>query len=277
MNQYADPSVLVDTTWVANHLDDPQVRIIDIHLDPAPYEAGHIPGALFWNGMATLLHDDWRANLDEGAIGALLGESGISKDTTIVAYSDHAAAAPWLFWFLKTMGHDDVRVLNGGRKKWVAKGRRLTTDLPGVSPVAYTAKSPDPTRRAFLDQVQAAVGHNDQVLIDVRKPEEWRGEIFMLEPPQGTERGGHIPGAVHLYYEETLNDDGTFKSVEDLTSLFGGLGITADKKAITYCAVGMRAAQMWFVLKHLLGFPEVLNYDGSWNEWGRLADTSIEV
>ena len=240
MTHYANPEVLVETQWLAEHLNDSQVRLLDVHIDPATYEVGHIPGAVFWNGLTTLLQSDYRVNFDTAAVEELFAQSGIANDTTVIVYSDQTAVAPWVFWFLKTVGHKDVRVLNGGRTKWVAEGRPLTTDVPSFSPTSYTAQAPEPSRRALLEQAQAAVGQGDQVLIDVRTPEEYRGEIFLLEPPQDTERAGHIPGAVHLYYEAAMNEDGTFKSADELAALYADRGITADKQAITYCAVGIR-------------------------------------
>lgn len=277
MKTYAHPEVLVDTAWLAEHLDEPSLRVIDVGLEPGAYQAGHIPGAVFWPGLTTLLGSDYRTNFESRAVETLLGQSGVSNESTVVAYSDHPALAPWVFWFLKTVGHTDVRVLDGGRAKWAAERRPLTTEVPDHAEVSYTGQAPAPARRAFLDQVRAAADDDESVLLDVRTPEEYRGEIFMVDPPQGTERGGHIPGSVHLYYETALNQDGTFKSVEELTGLYTAHGIESGKSLITYCAVGMRSAHTWFVLSQLLGWPTVTSYDGSWNEWGRLSDTPIEV
>ena len=201
MGQYANPGALVETSWLAAHLEDPGLRVVDVHIDPTPYEQGHIPGAVFWNGLTTLLRPDYRVNFDASAIEALLGQAGITNDSTVVVYSDHTALAPWVYWFLKTIGHDDVHVLNGGRAKWVAENRPLATEVPEVTPTSYTSRAPDPARRVLLDQVRKAVGDDGFVLVDVRAAEEYRGELFMLEPPQGTERAGHIPGATPRFYE----------------------------------------------------------------------------
>jgi thiosulfate/3-mercaptopyruvate sulfurtransferase len=210
-------------------------------------------------------------------VEGLLSRSGIVNDTTIIVYSDHPAIAPWVLWYVKVFGHSDVRVLNGGRKKWLAEGRPLTTDLPVIAATSYTAKDPDPNFRALQEQVRAAMDQRDRVLVDVRTPQEYRGEWFMLEPPKGAERAGHIPGAVHLYYEAALNADGTFRAADELSAIYGNRSITPDREAITYCAIGIRSAHTWFVLQYLLGFPQVRSYDGSWNEWGRLPDTPVEV
>ena len=278
MTRHANPDALVTTEWLAEHLDDPQVRLLDIGLGPSSYADGHIPGAISWDGFATLLGEGSAQNLDASAMATLLGQSGISNDSTIVVHADHNAVAPWVFWFLKTVGHDDVRVLDGGRAKWVAEGRPLTTDVPNIDPTSYAAASLEPSERAYIDQVRAAVGSNNQVLVDVRTPEEYRGEIFLqgLPSSDGSERAGHIPGAVHLYYEEALNEDGTFKPADELAALYANHGITPDKQAITYCAIGIRSAHTWFVLSELLGYPDVRSYDRSWNEWGRLPDTPVE-
>ena len=277
MGQFAHPEVLVDPTWLADRLDDDQVRVIEIDLEAGPYEEGHIPGAVFWPAQTTLVGPDYRTNFDVAAASELLGRSGIGNDSTVVAYSERHSLGPWVFWYLKTMGHADVRVLDGGRRRWLAEGRPLTTLVPDVVPVGYVAGTPERSRQADLDRVLAAVDDDRVVLLDVRTDEEWRGEDFMLGPPQPGERAGHIPGAVHLYYEEALNPDGTFKAVEELTALYRAHGVTPDKETITYCAVGMRSAHTWFVLSELLGWRHVTSYDGSWNQWGRLPDTPVQT
>lgn len=273
---YAHPEALVDTAWVAARLNDPRVRIVDVHADPTPYRSGHIPGAVFWNARETLLKPDWSMNFDRQAVEDLCGRSGIANDTTVVVCSDHSAMAPWTFWFLRSVGHADVRVLDGGRRKWVADGHPLTSEEPAVPPATWRARDPDPALRALQDDVRAAVGSRDRVLLDVRTPEEYRGELFLLEPPQGTERAGHMPGATHLYYEAALDEDGTFKSADELAALYASRGVSADKETITYCAVGIRSAHTWFVLTQLLGYPRVRSFDASWNLWGRLPDTPVE-
>jgi thiosulfate/3-mercaptopyruvate sulfurtransferase len=267
--------VLVDPSWLAARLGDPGLRLIEVHLEPGPYDEGHIAGALSWPALTTILGPDYRTRFDPAEAGELLGRSGIAEDTTVVVYSDHPALAPWVLWYLETFGHHDVRVLEGGRRRWVAEGHPLTTEVPRVDAVERTVAPPDPSRRALLDRVRAAVEDPGTVLLDVRTPEEWRGETFLIAPPGPGERGGHIPGATHLYYEEAMNDDGTFKGDDELTALFAAHGITPDRELITYCAVGMRSAHAWFVLSRLLGWERVRSYDGSWNEWGRLPDTPI--
>jgi len=276
MTNYAHPEVLVDTQWVADHLNDPKVRILEVGIDSTAYNAGHIPGALYWSGVGTGLQPDFRTVVDKAAVEALCARSGIANDTMVVAYGEFVAFGAWVYWYLKMFGHRDVRVLNGSRKKWVDEGRPLSTEAPTIPATTYVAHSPNFSARALQSDVRAAVGSPGKVLIDTRRPEEYRGELFMMEPPKDNERGGHIPGATYLYYEDALNANGTFKSRADLAALYESKGITPQKDTITYCAVGIRAAHTWFVLTQLLGYPQVRSYDGSWNEWGRLADTPIE-
>ncbi len=273
---YAHPEVLVDTQWVVDHLSDPNVRIIEAAMNPELYNSGHIPGAVFWNMIIDLLLSDYRTNFDPTAWEKLLSRSGITNNTTVITYSDFPALEVSLFWLFKIFGHRDVRVLNGGRRKWVAEGRPLTTTLPTIVPTHYKIQASDPSSRIFWNEVRESIGKENSVLVDVRTPQEYSGEWFIIRPPQGKEQGGHISGAVHVCYDLALNDDGTFKSFEDLQALYSSKGITPDNNVITYCAVGARSAHTWFVLKYLLGYPNVQNYDGSWTEWSQLPNMPIE-
>ena len=276
MTDYAHPEALVNPRWVAEHVSHPGVRIVDAHYDPAAYKTGHIPGAVSWSAIGTLLTADWQVNFARESVEGLCGRSGIGNDTTVVVYSDHNAIAPWVFWFLRSVGHADVRVLDGGSKRWVADGHALTTDVPDVAATHYTAREPDPAARALLDRVRAAIGREDCVLLDVRSAEEYRGEVFLQAPPREGERAGHVPGAIHLDYAAALNADDTFRSPDELGTLYANRGVTANKETITYCAVGVRSAHTWFVLTQLLGYPRVRSFDGSWNLWSRLPDTPVE-
>ena len=294
MFQYAHPEVLVDTQWLLAHLNDPMVRVVEVagtppckggaccdrpaavNTSPEPYKDAHLPGAIFWNIFSDLLKPDLSMNLEPTAIEKLLSRSGISRNTAVIAYGSYPDTGAWLFWLLKTFGHDKVYVLNGGYQKWVAHGCPLTSELSNFAPTQYQAQSPDSRFRVLQAEVQASLGRNDCVLLDVRTFQEYRGEVFMLKPPEGAERGGHIPGAIHLEHTLTLNKDGTYKSAQELQTLYSSKGITGDKNIFPYCAIGGRSASTWFVLKYLLGYPNVRNYDGSWNEWSRLPHTPIE-
>jgi thiosulfate/3-mercaptopyruvate sulfurtransferase len=208
----------------------------------------------------------------------LLARTGIDNKTAIVLYGDNNNwFAAWAFWQLKIYGHDDVRIMDGGRKKWLAEGRELSTDKPSFARATYKAKAPDLSIRAFLPEVQKAVESRSAALVDVRSPQEFTGEI--LSPPglpETCQRGGHIPGAKSIPWAKACNDDGTFKSAADLKALYGGQGVTADKPVIAYCRIGERSSHTWFVLKYLLGFNNVKNYDGSWTEWGNLVGAAVE-
>ena len=276
MSQYAHPEVLVDTQWLMDHLNDPMMRLLEVDMSPEPYKDAHIPGAIFWSIFSDLLMPDLRMNLDPTAMEKLLSRSGISPDTTVIAYGSYPGTGAWIFWLLQLFGHQKVRVLNGGHQKWVAEGRPVTSDLSNFPPTSYQTTAPNPDLRVLQSEVQTSLAKTDCVLLDVRTAEEYCGEVFMMKPPEGSERGGHIPGAVHLEHTHTLNEDGTFKSADELQALYSSRGVTADKEVLPYCAIGGRSAYTWFVLKYLLGYPRVRNYDGSWNEWSRLPDSPIE-
>ncbi|MBD2694814.1 rhodanese-like domain-containing protein [Anabaena catenula] len=276
MSQYADPSALVDTQWLANHLNDSNVRILEVDMSSERYQNAHIPGAVFWNIFTDLLLPDLKMNLDPRAFERLMARSGITNDTTVIAYGSYTGTGAWIFWLLKVFGHENVLVLNGGYQKWKSEDRPLATELSTFSGTDYRAKTPDTHLRVLHNEVQASIGLCDCVLLDVRTHQEYCGEWFFNQPPKEGELTGHIPGAVHLEHLLTLNEDGTFKSFNELKNLYHSKGITADKEVFPYCAIGARSGYTWFVLKYLLGYPNVRSYDGSWFEWSRLPDVAIE-
>jgi thiosulfate/3-mercaptopyruvate sulfurtransferase len=268
---YAHPETLVSTQWLAEHLKDPQVRIVEIDLDSQAYDQGHIPGSIFWSAM-TQLSSNMSLNLDPESMANLLSESGITNEMTIITvHGDYTATAGCTFWLLKLLGHPDVRILNGGRRQWQQEGLPLTNEKTKIIPSNYQIASLDNTLRITTDEVKNFLGKSDRLLLDVRTPQEYRGEIYLQAPPQGDEIAGHIPGAVNIYYELAHNEDGTFKSASELQKIYSDLDFSGSRLIIPYCAVGGRSAHTWFILKYLLGYPEVKNYDGSWNEWSRLA------
>jgi len=272
------PSVLVTTDWVAEHATDAGVRVVEVDVDTTAYEQGHVPGAAGWNWTTQLCDTTVRDIVPASKLEELLGATGVDNQTTIVLYGDNNNwFAAWAFWQLKIYGHEDVRIMDGGRKKWLAEGRDLSTEAPAFERKPYTAGTPDMSLRAFLPEVQQAVKSNTASLVDVRSPQEFTGEI--LSPPglpETCQRGGHIPSAKSIPWGKNCNDDGTFKSFDDLTALYAAQGITADKPVIAYCRIGERSSLTWFALKHLLGFDNVRNYDGSWTEWGNLVGAPIE-
>jgi thiosulfate/3-mercaptopyruvate sulfurtransferase len=270
-NGYAHPEALVETSWVAEHLNDPKVRLVEVDVDTAAYDTGHISGAVGWNWQRDTQDTLVRDIPDEAALEALLGRSGIGNDTTIVLYGDNNNwFATYAFWLLKYYGHRDVRLMNGGRKKWLDEARPMTTELPQVEPEQYTARPPQNNLRALRPFVEETVANPGRALVDVRSPGEFSGEL--LAPPnlpqEGAQRGGHIPGAVNIPWVQAVAEDGTFKPYADLQELYGSQGITADKEIVAYCRIGERSSHTWFALHYLLGYPHVRNYDGSWTEWG---------
>jgi thiosulfate/3-mercaptopyruvate sulfurtransferase len=275
---YVHPEVLVETDWLAGKLKNPSIRIVEVDVDTAAYEIGHIPGALAWAWNTQLCDTLRRDILPKDQLEALLSKSGIKPETTIILYGDsNNWFAAWAFWQLKIYGHNDVRILNGGRKKWLAENRELDDKLPEYTQTQYKAKDPDVSLRAFLPQVQEAVKNHSASLVDVRSPQEFTGEI--LAPPglpETCQRGGHIPGARNVPWAKACNDDGSFKSYEELKALYQAEGVDASRPTIAYCRIGERSSHTWFVLKYLLGYPNVINYDGSWTEWGNLVGAPVE-
>jgi thiosulfate/3-mercaptopyruvate sulfurtransferase len=280
MAEYAHPEVLVDTAWVAEHLNDPNVRIVESNEDILLYDQGHIPGAIKIDWVADLNDHVVRDYLDREHFEQLLSAKGIGNDTTVVFYGDkNNWWATYALWVFKLYGHKDARIMNGGRAKWIAEGHDLTKEVPSYAPATYKApERDDSTIRAFRDQVREHIKKSGVALVDVRSPQEYSGErTHMPEYPQeGTLRGGHIPTAASIPWAQAVKEDSTFKSRADLEALYGGKGITPDKDVIAYCRIGERSSHTWFVLTYLLGYPKVRNYDGSWTEWGNGVGLPIE-
>jgi thiosulfate/3-mercaptopyruvate sulfurtransferase len=279
MAEYAHPEVLVSTQWVADHLNDPNVRLAEVDVDTSAYDQGHIVGAVGWNWQSQLQDNIRRDLTDKATLEKLLGQSGISNDTTIVLYGDNNNwFAAYAFWQLKYYEHKDVRLMNGGRKKWLEEKRPLTTDAPKIAPATYRAGGPDESIRARKEHVFALLEKKDAgQLVDVRSVDEFTGKI--IAPPgmsETAQRGGHIPGAANIPWSQAANEDGTFKSADQLKALYQGKGVTGQGETIAYCRIGERSSHTWFVLDYLLGYPNVKNYDGSWTEWGNLVGAPIE-
>ena len=270
--------VLVTTDWVAEHATDAGMRVVEVDVDTTAYDQGHVPGAAGWNWTTELCDTLVRDIVPAKKLEELLGKNGIDNKTAIVLYGDNNNwFAAWAFWQLKIYGHDDVRIMDGGRKKWLAEGRDLSTEVPAVQPKTYKAGAPDLSLRAFLPEVQRALAGKKASLVDVRSPAEFTGEI--LAPPglpETCQRGGHIPGAKSIPWGKNCNDDGTFKSFDELKALYAAQGILGDKPVIAYCRIGERSSLTWFAMKYLLGFQDVKNYDGSWTEWGNLVGAPVE-
>jgi thiosulfate/3-mercaptopyruvate sulfurtransferase len=252
--------------------------VIEVDVDTTAYDQGHVSGAAGWNWNTQLCDTVVRDIVQKKALEDLLGKTGVDNKTTIVLYGDNNNwFAAWAFWQLEIYGHDDLRIMDGGRKKWLAEGRDLSKDKPTFAVKTYRAKDPDLSLRAFLPEVQKVFGKPGTALVDVRSPQEFTGEI--LAPPglpETCQRGGHIPGAKNIPWGKNCNEDGTFKSLDELKSLYSAQGISSDKPVIAYCRIGERSSLTWFVLRHLLGFKNVKNYDGSWTEWGNLVGAPVE-
>ena len=275
---YAHPEVLVSTDWVAEHLDDPNVRIVESDEDVLLYDMGHIPGAINLDWHTDLQDQVKRDFLDKAGFEELLGKNGIGNDTTVVFYGDRNNwYATYAYWLFKYLGHRDARVMNGGRAKWEAEGRPMSRDVPSYSETTYTAQEPDERIRAYRDDVLQQVNSGAPALVDVRSVPEYTGEVLHMAgyAQEGAQRGGHVLGAQSIPWATAANEDGTFKSPEQLREIYGGKGITPDKNVIAYCRIGERSSHTWFVLRELLGYPDVRNYDGSWTEWGSMVGVPI--
>jgi thiosulfate/3-mercaptopyruvate sulfurtransferase len=277
---YNHPEVLVDTSWVNDHLKDSTVRIAEVDYDPtANYNLGHIPGAVLYDWRKDMNDPLARDILNRQKFEELLGLSGVTKDTTLVLYGDfNNWFAAFAFWIMKYYGVEKVVLMNGGRKKWIAEDRQMTRDTPSYPRTQFKASGPEEEIRTYMDYVKKSLNQPNKVLVDVRSPAEFTGEITAPPeyPNEHAQRGGHIPGAANIPWALAVKEDGTFKSAQDLSNLYQSKGVTADKEVITYCRIGERSSFTWFVLKYLLGYPNVKNYDGSWTEWGNMIRNPIQ-
>ncbi len=268
--------VLVTTDWVSQHGSDAGVKLVEVDVDTNAYDEGHIAGAIGFNWTSELQDQTRRDILSQADVENLLGEAGIGNDDTIILYGDNNNwFAAYAYWMLEMYGHKDLKLMDGGRKKWLDEGKPTTTDAAKAAKRTYKASGANLKLRAKQREVQDALGKS--AMVDVRSPAEFTGEI--LAPPglsETAQRGGHIPGAANVPWGQAVAEDGTFKPLDDLKALYGGKGVTADKDVIAYCRIGERSSHTWFVLKHLLDYANVRNYDGSWTEWGSMIDVPVE-
>ena len=277
-NGYAKP-VLVTTDWLAEHLSDDSVVVAEVDENPDLYDEGHITGAVKLHWRDDLQDPVERDLVDKPTFERLMSERGISNDSTLVLYGDkNNWFAAYAYWYLKIYGHEDVRILDGGRQKWADEGREFTAETPQPPQAEYKASERDESIRTYRDSVKEGIGEQSKALVDVRSPQEYTGEL--IAPPgyeqEGAQRAGHIPTAASIPWATAVRDDGTFKSADQLRELYEGKGVTPEKEVTAYCRIGERSAHTWFVLRELLGYATVKNYDGSWTEWGNLVDVPIE-
>jgi thiosulfate/3-mercaptopyruvate sulfurtransferase len=280
MSDYANPNVLVSTDWLDEHLGDPDVRVIEVDEDTSAYEKGHIKGAVGWNWTTDLHTQVGRDYLDQGGFADLLSAAGVGSDTTVVLYGgNNNWFAAYAYWLLKLRGFDEVKLLDGGRKKWELESRELVQDAPAYAASDHVLLGDErPQLRALRDEVIGKVGSSTG-FVDVRSPEEYRGEKLAPDhlPQEQSQVPGHIAGAANIPWVKAANDDGTFKSADELKALYEAEGITPDREVIAYCRIGERSSHTWFALQELLGYPNVKNYDGSWTEYGSLVGVPVEL
>jgi len=272
-------NVLVDADWAVEHLDDPNVRFVEVDVDTHAYDEGHIPGAVAWNWTSQLSDGVRRDIVSRDELTKLLRESGIDDGTTIVLYGDNNNwFAAWAYWQLRLFDVEGVKILDGGRKLWLAQGRPTSTDVPSHDPTGIRLSTADFSHRAFRDDVLRQV-ETGGALVDVRSPAEFSGELLAPAalPQEGAQRAGHVPGAANIPWATAVREDGTFKDLDELRVLYAAKGITEDRDVIAYCRIGERSSHTWFVLHELLGFQRVRNYDGSWTEYGSLVDVPVEI
>lgn len=279
MSTYADSSVLVSTDWVNENLANPKIKLVEVNVDPKVYDAGHIPGAVTFSWVTQLQDQLARDVISKDNFEKLVSSAGIKADDTVVIYGDNNNwFAAYGFWIFKLYGHKDVRLINGGRTKWLAESDKpLTPDKPSPTPTTYRVEAVNHALRAKLPDILAIVAANSHNLIDVRSPDEFSGKV--IAPPgmsETAQRAGHIPGAKSVPWSQTVNPDGTFKAADDLRTLYKAAGLIEDKPAVAYCRIGERSSHSWFVLKYLLGLKDVRNYDGSWTEYGNVVGVPIE-
>ena len=280
MTAYAHPEALVETDWLAEHSTDPNVRVFEVDVDTAAYEQGHVAGAIGLNWKTDLQQHPIRDLISKEQLETLLSRYGVLPNTTLALYGDNNNwFAAWFFWLLKYYGHQDVRLVNGGRVKWLAEQRPTTTAAPTSPPSRYKASGPDASIRALREYVLETVERNGKRLIDVRSPKEFSGELLAPEnlPQEGAQRAGHIRGAANVPWATAVAEDGRFKSADELAAIYGAKGLDGSTETIAYCRIGERSSHTWFVLKYLLGHPKVRNYDGSWTEYGSLIGAPIET
>jgi thiosulfate/3-mercaptopyruvate sulfurtransferase len=279
MTEYANPDVLVETDWLEEHAGDEDISLVEVDEDTSAYEKGHIKGAVGWNWSTDLHAKVGRDYVSQAELSTLLSQAGVGPETTVILYGgNNNWFAAYAYWILKLRGFDNVRLLNGGRKKWELESRELIQDVPSHSPSGFSISGPErPQVRAMRDEVISKVG-SGAGLVDVRSPEEFRGEKLAPDhlPQEQSQVPGHIPGAANIPWGQAANDDGTFKSADELLALYEGKGITSERDVIAYCRIGERSSHTWFALQELLGFGDVKNYDGSWTEYGSLVGAPVE-